>query len=98
MVTQKDRRHSGRITPRLNIHPKTKYSVIISQALEPSEEWEDWTDFRDGLRNRESHLTKISKKTKRQILIRKAKKQKKKIKTTLQGGHNGNTNRNHKHP
>jgi hypothetical protein len=49
-INAKDKRHSGRITPRLPKHPGMKYSEIISEGLEPQVFWDDWQDWRDGWR------------------------------------------------
>ena len=44
----KDRRHSGRVEPRLvkNANPKE----IFEEGTEPQEFWDDWADYRDGQR------------------------------------------------
>ncbi|HIG96481.1 TPA: hypothetical protein HA249_06385 [Candidatus Woesearchaeota archaeon] len=47
-MNKKDRRHSGRVTPRTTL--ELKYQEIIQQVLEPQEYWDDWLDYRDGLR------------------------------------------------
>ncbi|MCR4327154.1 MAG: hypothetical protein NUV46_01065 [Nanoarchaeota archaeon] len=47
--SKKTRRHSGRVTPNFAI--KGKYSKLIEDALEPQEMWDDWSDYRDGMRN-----------------------------------------------
>ena len=47
--SKKVRRHSGRVTPNFAI--KGKYSKLIEEALEPQEMWDDWSDYRDGIRN-----------------------------------------------
>jgi len=88
--TKKQRRHSGRYTPQL--HQKVKFSEMIANAEEPSEEYDDWIDFRDGMRHNsdkthffrkwrcccldEEEVFKINKKIKKQRVIRKAKKEK----------------------
>jgi len=51
MKTTKVRRHSGRVTP--DIVDKTmKYSEIKEEALEPTEEYNDWENYRDGFRDK----------------------------------------------
>ena len=57
--TLKERRHSGRVTPRFAI--KGKYSELIENCLEPQEFWDDWEDYRDGMRNPtdKKHIRKI---------------------------------------
>ena len=47
MVTKKDRRHSGYVTPRATISCKAliKYDLFINDF------YDDWTDYRDGFRN-----------------------------------------------
>jgi len=52
MKTEKVRRHSGRVTPRI-IKPKMKYDEIKEEALEPTEEYNDWENYRDGFRDKE---------------------------------------------
>ncbi len=47
-LTRKDRRHSGRYTPKL--HQKDKFSEMIANAEEPQEEYDDWMNLRDGMR------------------------------------------------
>jgi len=51
MKTEKVRRHSGRVTPRI-IKPKMKYDEIKEEALEPTEEYNDWENYRDGFRDK----------------------------------------------
>ena len=47
MVTKKDRRHSGYVSPRATISFKDleKYGLFINDF------YDDWTDYRDGFRN-----------------------------------------------
>lgn len=52
MKTKKVRRHSGRVWPSIQ-SPQMKWNDIKSNALEPSEFWDDWTDYRDGFRDYE---------------------------------------------
>lgn len=47
--TQKLRRHSGRVTPRIIFGGSSK-AEIIENCLEPKEYWDDWQDYRDGFR------------------------------------------------
>ncbi|KKN07399.1 hypothetical protein LCGC14_1067240 [marine sediment metagenome] len=96
--TKKQRRHRGWRTPRLVT--KGKYSEIIKDALEPQQEYDDWLDFRDGMRDAhpkrdktkfisgrvgwwwdypEEEIEKRNRKLKKQIEIRKAKKEKRNI-------------------
>ena len=42
MITEKLRRHSGRVTPRLI--KGAKKEELIEQGLEPQVYWDDWTD------------------------------------------------------
>lgn len=47
-LSTKNRRHSGRVTPRLTIKaPKT---VIINECLEPQPFYDDWNNHRDCFR------------------------------------------------
>lgn len=75
--SKKVRRHSGRRFPRLN-KPNIKWSQIIKEALEPKSEWNDWLDYRDGMRAiwsdkfKKYHWRK-SNKVYKEIQIRKAK-------------------------
>ncbi len=87
-LTKKQRRHSGWRTPR--ICGKMKYSEIIEQCLEPQKYWDNWFDYRDGWRYNsdrthffrkwrgccfdEEEIYEINKKIKKQLAIRKAKK------------------------
>lgn len=64
MKTKKDRRHSGRVTPKI-VKPKMKWDEIKEQALEPNENWDDWVDYRDGFRDIESKKRKEMEKKKR---------------------------------
>ncbi len=48
MKTKKLRRHSGRIYPKLL--KGTKKEEIIEEGLEPQTYWDDWKDYRDGIR------------------------------------------------
>ena len=50
MVTKKVRRHSGRYTPRV-IEPGMKYADIVAEALEPVQQYDDWIERRDGMRD-----------------------------------------------
>lgn len=45
----KIRRHEGRVYPRI-FNPKMKWKDIHQEALEPDYYWDDWIDYRDGLR------------------------------------------------
>jgi len=49
MKSSKVRRHAGRRYPKL-IRFGMKTKEIINLGLEPGEYWNDWVDFRDGLR------------------------------------------------
>ena len=91
--TKKDRRHRGWRTPNIS-NPMMKFSDITKNALEPKIEYDDWEDFRDGMRYNpdrkhffrkwrawcfdEEEVFKINKKIKKQREIRKAKEAKKK--------------------
>jgi hypothetical protein len=48
--TKKDRLNDGRYHPRI-IKPQIKYSEIQQEALEPQEEYDDWDNWRDGMRD-----------------------------------------------
>lgn len=47
-MTKKNRRHSGWVTPRWA--GQGKYSEAIEEGTEPQMFWDDWQDYRDGLR------------------------------------------------
>ena len=47
--TPKQRRHRGWRTPDI-IHPRMKYSEMIENAISPEIYYDDWYDFRDGMR------------------------------------------------
>ncbi len=49
MVNKKKRRHSGRYTPKL--HSKMPYDEMMEECLEPQEEYDDWIEHRDGMRD-----------------------------------------------
>lgn len=46
---KKDRTNKGRYTPKIP-KPSMKYSDIIEEAINPEIEWEEWNDYRDGMR------------------------------------------------
>lgn len=48
MRSKKQRRHSGRVTPDITL--SMKYCKIHDSAFEPQIFWDDWTDYRDGMR------------------------------------------------
>ena len=48
MVNRKIRKHSGRYTPKIPL--KMKISEMIANAEEPLEVYDDWKDYRDGIR------------------------------------------------
>ena len=48
-ISKKDRRNSGRITPRM--HAKDNLNYLRENCLLPEEEWDDWVDWRDGWRD-----------------------------------------------
>jgi hypothetical protein len=87
VLNKKLRRHSGRVTPRLIKGAQIKN--LIEEGLEPQVYWDDWKDYRDGLRgskdrkmlrNENTRLSKYfdvkrwNKKLKALILRRKVKK------------------------
>jgi hypothetical protein len=86
-MNKKQRRHDGWISSASTI--KAKRSSIIAECLEPHEFWDDWEDYRDGLRGyddrtriRPEHsmfsdyfqVKRWNKKLKRMLKIRKARK------------------------
>lgn len=94
--TPKQRRHRGWRTPEI-IHPRMKYSEMIENAWEPEIYYDDWLDFRDGMRDTrkdrtrfipvlwrggwwwdlsEEEVKKRNDKLKKQMLVRKAKREK----------------------
>ena len=48
VLTSKDRRHSGWVTPRSTL--VMNRMEMVNEALEPQDFWDDWKDFRDGQR------------------------------------------------
>lgn len=74
-MNKKDRRHSGRITPRLAGKPTMKYSEIKEEALEPQPFYDDWSNYRDGFRDwdliKRKKRDKIKKKRKKRNRRRK---------------------------
>jgi hypothetical protein len=93
-MQRKDKKHSGWYTPR--VAPTMKYSVMHSQAYDPNEEYDDWEDWRDGMRYNpdDSHwrsekmrpywnidrVKKMNNKLRKQFYIRKSKRYKQFIK------------------
>jgi len=87
--SKKIRRHSGRYTPRRA--GKIKISEMIINAEEPTESYDNWDNYRDGIRINKDRtklrnlrvnygmekekIKKENNKIKRNILIRKAKKE-----------------------
>lgn len=49
--SKKDRRHSGRITPKI-LKPKMKYDDIKIEALEPQSIYDEWESWKDGMRDK----------------------------------------------
>ena len=47
-TSKKGRRHSGRITPRISF--KINRDELINECFEPQIIWDDWHDYRDGMR------------------------------------------------
>lgn len=47
MVSKKDRRHSGYVSPRATI----PFKDLIKYGLFINDFYDDWTDYRDGFRN-----------------------------------------------
>ena len=56
-MSSKDRRRSGWVTPRLTI--KTKHKEIVQECLEPQPFYDDWNNYRDGMRDWRRDRTKI---------------------------------------
>ena len=97
--TPKQRRHRGWRTPDI-IYPRMKYSEMIEEAIEPRIYYDDWLDFRDGMRGTKDRtkfirtgwggglrswwnlskeeIKKRNDKLRREIQIRKARKEKRK--------------------
>lgn len=57
MVTKKDRRHSGYVTPQATVSPKdlVKYDLCINDF------YDEWLNYRDGLRDGYRDFKKIKK-------------------------------------
>jgi len=49
MKSKKSKKHSGRYTPTL--HSKIPFSEMIEECLEPEENYDDWVERRDGMRD-----------------------------------------------
>ena len=87
-LSRKDKKHSGRYTPR--IPEKKKFSEMIANAEEPSEEYNEWVNYRDGFRDQtkitnpdifwddefKEKAIKRNQKIKKQLAVRKAMKKK----------------------
>jgi len=48
--SKKDRRHSGRITPKI-LKPQMKYNEIKIEALEPQTFYDEWESWKDSMRD-----------------------------------------------
>lgn len=48
-MQKKDKKHSGWYTPRIE-SPTMKYSEAHAEAFTPNEEYDEWEDWRDGMR------------------------------------------------
>ena len=52
MVSNKERKRTGRTQARLVKPAKMKYKEAVQEAIEPTKFWDDWKDKkRDGFRN-----------------------------------------------
>mgnify|MGYP007099644285 CR=1 FL=1 len=67
--SKKVRRDSGRVVPMSTL--KIPKKIIINNCLEPQEYWDDWTDYRDGMRSCGRDKTKLKKAKKKSIMIKK---------------------------
>lgn len=47
-MNKKERRHSGRVTPASTL--KVPYAELAQEGLEPQVFYDDWEDYRDGMR------------------------------------------------
>ncbi len=61
MVTQKDRRHSGYVTPKATISKKN----LVGNNLFIDDFFDDWNDYRDGFRDWFRDFKKIKKPSRR---------------------------------
>ena len=50
-ATRKEKKQSGWVTPRWPKNPGVGYKEAIQEALEPQPFYDDWKDWRDGMRN-----------------------------------------------
>ena len=50
MVSKKDKRHSGWITPKI-LDPKMKFTDIYIEALEPQTFFDEWEYWKDSMRD-----------------------------------------------
>jgi len=48
--SKKDKKHSGRYTPKI-LKPQMKFDEIKESAFEPTTEYDDWIERRDGFRD-----------------------------------------------
>jgi hypothetical protein len=91
VLSVKDRRHSGRVTPSCY---GTRKEILIEEGIEPLDFWDDWKDYRDGFRGcndrkllrsrymcgaKYLNVSRWNRKIKRLIAIRKAKKKNRKV-------------------
>ena len=51
VISRKDKKRKGHVTPRLNKDQKISYKEMIQEAMEPQTFWDEWRDHRDSLRN-----------------------------------------------
>ena len=82
MVTQKDRRHSGYVTPRATVSK----SDLIDNGLVIDPVYDDWLDYRDGFRDwfRDYKRIKNAKNKNRHHLFQKRLRMNQKQKVLLQ--------------
>lgn len=53
---KKARRHNGWKYPSSTLNHEMKIQDIRNRCLEPQPYWDDWDEYRDGMRNYNNHL------------------------------------------
>lgn len=81
MKLRKILRRSGWITPKIE-EKSMKFDEMKKEAMEPQPYYDDWMNYRDGLRNYQGKLKKEIKKEGRKIRLRRFRKRNKPVTPT----------------
>jgi hypothetical protein len=72
MKSKKLRRGSGRVEANSTLLHEATKKEIIDNCLEPVQYWDDWVDYRDGMRDIKNHEWHVRDK-KKKLKVRQAK-------------------------